>query len=142
MSSIDPFLDALFKRGADRIVLAVGAKAVLHTGDRARAITNGVIVEKLLESMLREIAPEDLCDELEQDGEHGFESVSSHGRVSVRVRRAGERFSLELIPAADPDEDSLFDDEEPEAVAAASAVESAAVSAAERATVSGGRARA
>ncbi len=97
MARIDRFVEALFQRGADRMVLVEGEQARLFFGDAARPITASALHAKLLGAWVEEIVPDELADEMEQPGEHRFEHVGARGAVSVTVSRSPE-LRIEVTP--------------------------------------------
>ena len=60
MARIDRFIDALVKRGADRVLLQSGEKASLVFGDDARPVTASALHNKPLRTFVKEIVPPEL----------------------------------------------------------------------------------
>ena len=102
MARIDQFVDALYQRGADRVVLATGEKAALVFGDKVRPVTASVLHAKLVTSFPREIVPPELSQEVGQDGEHHFAYESPSGAVTVGVHRGAGSVRVELTPSDPP----------------------------------------
>ncbi len=115
MNRIDRFIGVLFEHCADTLQVATGAEAAIAVSGKRKNLTRAPLGEKLVGEMLREIAPDEIAADLDQDGEHAFPYTSPHGDVTVRVRCTGGIFSMEVTagrsveaptqaPAVAPDE--------------------------------------
>jgi twitching motility protein PilT len=102
VARIDRFIEALFERGADNLVLASNERAELGFADGARPITSSRLQTKLLSNFLAEIVPEALSGEIAQEGEHGFAYAGPHGTAQVAVTRSGETLRIEVMPGPTP----------------------------------------
>ncbi len=98
MARIDKFIDALVKRGADRVVLQSGEKVSLVFDGTPRSVTASVLHAKPVRNFVQEIAPPELADDLGQDGEHRFAYESPSGPVWVEVRQRPDAIRVEVVP--------------------------------------------
>jgi twitching motility protein PilT len=100
MAHIDHLIEILYQRGADRLLLVAGEKVAIAFANEVRSITASNLEAKRLEAVLREIAPAELSEEIEQEGEHRFDYVSAAGAVSISVQRSGSGLRIEARPDA------------------------------------------
>jgi len=91
---LDRLIELLFQEDVDRVVLESGKRALLCSGEESRPLTNAPIAAKVLTECIREIAPEPLLSELNQNGESRFLYDSPHGRVVALVNRDGDRVTV------------------------------------------------
>lgn len=97
MARIDRFIEALFQRGADRLMLCSNERAALVFGDGTRPITSSLFQTKLLADFLGEITPAELAAEIGQEGEHGFVYNAPGGTVQVAVARRANDLRIEMM---------------------------------------------
>ncbi|MDJ0847958.1 MAG: type IV pilus twitching motility protein PilT [Myxococcota bacterium] len=98
MARIDKFIDALVKRGADRVVLQSGEKVSLVFDGTPRPVTASVLHNKPVRNFVKEVAPPELSEELAQDGEHRFAYDSPCGPVWLEVRQTPDAIRVVITP--------------------------------------------
>ena len=96
MARIDKFIDALFKRGADRVLFVSGEKVALVFGSDLRPVTASSLHMKSLKSFVEEIVPTNLAAEVGQEGQHRFAYASPSGSVWVEVTQKADAIRVEV----------------------------------------------
>jgi len=98
VARIDKFIEALVKRGADRVVLQSGEKVSLVFGGNLRPVTASVLHNKTIRGFVDEIAPGDLANEIGQQGEHRFGYDAATRPVWVEVCQRPDAIRVVLSP--------------------------------------------
>jgi twitching motility protein PilT len=98
MARIDGFIQTIRERGAERLIIASGARVLLASGGETRAVSAQPATIQQVQALLSEIAPAFALAPLTADGTIEFIYEAPSGRARVQVTRESGRLKLDVSP--------------------------------------------
>jgi twitching motility protein PilT len=99
MARLDPFIELIFKEGAEVLLLETGAPAAIVKGDRIRPAMARSLTTTQIAGACAELVPAYQRDTFNVFESHDFEYQAPSGRVRCRVEPAGEGVRVTFEPA-------------------------------------------
>ena len=99
MATLDRFISLIFEKGAEKLVLSSDQPITLHVGSAPRPVTKDPLTTQKILALLREIIPEGMRQQLDEDGRLAFDYTADSNRVDVEVDRSGGTVGAVVAPA-------------------------------------------
>src|SRR5438067_6142063 len=90
MARLDPFIDLIFKEGAEVLLLETGAPAAIVKGDKIRPAMARSLTTAQIAGACAELVPAYQRETFTVFDSHDFEYQAPGGRVRCRVEPSGE----------------------------------------------------
>src|SRR5438132_1054117 len=104
MARLDPFIDLIFKEGAEVLLLETGAPAAIVKGDKIRPAMARSLTTAQIAGACAELVPAYQRETFTVFDSHDFEYQAPGGRVRCRVEPSGEGVRVTFEPASPKDE--------------------------------------
>src|SRR5438270_10339856 len=105
MARLDPFIDLIFKEGAEVLLLETGAPAAIVKRDKIRPAMARSLTTAQIAAACAELVPAYQRDTFSVFESHDFEYQAATGRVRVRIEPAGEGVRVTFEPAPEKKEE-------------------------------------
>src|SRR5437868_13076800 len=104
MARLDPFIDLIFKEGAEVLLLETGAPAAIVKGDKIRSAMARSLTTAQIAAACAELVPAYQRETFTILESHDFEYQAPGGRVRCRIEPSGEgvRVTFEPAPEKNP----------------------------------------
>ena len=102
MARLDPFIELMFKEGAEVLLLETGAAAAIVQNDRIRPAMQRTLTTAQIAGATAELVPSWQRDSFDVFEPHDFEYQAPAGRVHVVVQPAGEGVRVTFEPVREP----------------------------------------
>ncbi len=104
---LDRFLEAMLRKGGDRLVLLTGRPVRLMIGTEERVLLDKPVRTDQIDKLVIPVLSDEDADRFCGDGEGEFIYVSPYGEMRIRSKRHGPKIVVEISPRGEADLDAV-----------------------------------